>query len=63
MGPEFRKSLAWNCTTPAIVRLSRKERDPSLLSPRHVIPLKKQRNMPELIGKGLAQGEAMNHGQ
>ena len=59
----FGKSLAWNCTTPAIVRLSWKERDPSPLSPMHVVPLKKQKNMPVLMGEGLARDEAMNHGQ
>ena len=57
------KSLAWNCTTPAIVRLSRKERDLSPLSPMLVVPLKKQKNMPVPMGEGLARDEAMNHGQ
>ena len=60
---QIAKSLAWNCTTPAILRFSRKERDPSLLSPMHVIPLKKQKNMPNTMGQGLAWDEAMNHGQ
>ena len=57
------KDLVWNCTTPAIVRFSRIDRDPRLLSPRHAVPLKKQKNMPDPMGEGLARDEAMNHGQ
>ena len=29
----------------------------------HVVPLKKQKNMPVPMGEGLARDEAMNHGQ
>ena len=57
------KDLVWNCQTPAILWFSRIDRDPRLLSPTHVVPLKKQKNMPDLMGKGLARDEAMNHGQ
>ena len=57
------KDLVWNCQTPAILWFSRIDRDPRLLSPTHVVPLKKQKNMPDPIGEGLARDEAMNHGQ
>ena len=57
------KDLVWNCQTPAILWFSRIDRDPRLLSPRHAVPLKKQKNMPDPIGEGLARDEAMNHGQ
>ena len=57
------KDLVWNCQTPAILWFSRIDRDPRLLSPAHVVPLKKQKNMPDPMGEGLARDEAMNHGQ
>ena len=57
------KDLVWNCQTPAILWFCRIDRDPRLLSPRHVIPLQKQKNMPELLGEGLARDEAINQGQ
>ena len=57
------KDLVWNCQTPAILWFSRIDRDPRLLSPTHVVPLKNQKNMPDPMGEGLARDEAMNHGQ
>ena len=60
---EIRKDLVWNCQTPAILWFSRIDRDPRLLSPTHVVPLKNQKNMPDPMGEGLARDEAMNHGQ
>ena len=63
LDPRFFKDLVWNCQTPAILWFSRIDRDPRLLSPMHVVPLKKQKNMPDPMGEGLARDEAMNHGQ